>query len=255
MRITCCLFILATVTSTVHADVVSVFPSRDNTLYESQTGALSNGVGEFVFSGRTLQNSLRRGVMFFKLDAVIPPGSTITGVSLTLNLTLSQGTPADFHLQRLTANWGEGTSNAGTPGGQGAPSTTNDATWIHTFFSTQFWATPGGDFSSTVSATTNVIGNVGPYTWSSAQMAADVQNWVNTPGSNFGWIIRGDETTSQVAARFGSRENTNPTLRPVLEVTFTPVPEPGTMLLTGLGLGGVWIVRRVKKNPRRIAGG
>ena len=39
---------------------------------------------------------------------------------------------------------GEGASNAGDPGGMGAPAVVNDATWVHTFYNTGFWIAPGG---------------------------------------------------------------------------------------------------------------
>jgi hypothetical protein len=38
---------------------------------------------------------------------------------------------------------GEGASNAGDPGGMGAPAVVNDATWVHTFYNTGFWIAPG----------------------------------------------------------------------------------------------------------------
>src|SRR6185503_17047458 len=103
-------------------------------------------------------------------------------------------------------DWGEGLSNAGNPGGQGAPSQTGDATWIHTFYNTSFWTTPGGDFSPTVSATTFVPG-LGTFTWSSSGTIADVQSWVSNPATNFGWIIIGDEVTAASAAQLRSRES------------------------------------------------
>ena len=57
---------------------------------------------------------------------------------------------------RFLANWGEGTSNADANEGGGANSTTNDATWIHTFYPASLWTTAGGNFISTASATTLV---------------------------------------------------------------------------------------------------
>jgi hypothetical protein len=225
-----------------HADVVTVISSRDNTLYESATGSLSNGSGENFFAGLTTVG-IRRGLVFFKLDADIPAGSTVTSVALTLNVTQANGVPANFTLQRVLSNWGEGASNAGLPGGMGAAAAVNDATWLHTFFNASFWSSAGGDFSSIVSATTSVTG-VGPFSWSSAQMVADVQAWVNDPSQNFGWIIRDSETVVRQAARFASRENANALLRPTLTVTFTPIPEPAGLVLAGVGLIGGWWIRR-----------
>ena len=67
----------------------------------------------------------------------------------------------DTQLHRVLSDWGEGTSGAGGDplhmgGGGGSPATAGDATWLHTFFDTSFWANPGGDFSSTASAARSV---------------------------------------------------------------------------------------------------
>ena len=207
------------------ADVVALAPSKDNTLIESATGALSNGLGGGFNAGRTNQpvgSSIRRGVIAFNLGS-IPPGSTITSARLDLHVAMvPNSTPRSFGLHRLSADWGEGTSDAGIPGSAGAPSTTGDATWIHRFFSSTFWTTPGGDFSPIVSATQSV-NSVGFFSWgSTAAMVSDVQSWLDTPAGNFGWLLQGDETVGSTAARFDSRENMTPSLGPVLLVEYTP---------------------------------
>src|SRR5690606_24730314 len=79
---------------------------------------------------------------------------------------------------------------------------------------------PGGDFEPTASATTSV-GAVGPYTWSSDQLAMDAQHWLDEPGENHGWILIGNETTPS-AKKIYSRENPNSSLRPTLTLTYRP---------------------------------
>src|SRR4030095_13241037 len=74
-----------------------------------------------------------------------------------------------------------------------------------------------GDFVATASASTPV-GNSAAYSWSSAQMVADVQQWVTTSSTNFGWIIIGNESAKATARRFHSRTGATP---PVLQVTYT----------------------------------
>ena len=49
------------------------------------------------------------------------------------------------------------------------------------------WATAGGDFAATASATQDVTG-IGFYTWSGPQMIADVQGRANNSATDFGWI-------------------------------------------------------------------
>src|SRR5881392_2861432 len=209
--------------SLASATSISINPIIDNTLYEFVVvdGDRSNGVGDHFFAGKTDQAEIRRGVLAFNIAGSIPAGSTITSVSLTMNMSRTLlNTARTVELHKLLADWGEGTSHAPGEEGDGAPATTNDATWRHRFFDTIFWTMQGGDFSATVSAS-QVVGPVGQYTWSSAQMVADVQLWLDSPTSNFGWLVLGDETASATAKRFDTRESASP---PVLTIQYIPGP-------------------------------
>src|SRR5438128_5770490 len=211
------------------ADITNINPIKDNTLYEfvPADGDRSNALGFHFFTGETGMGELRRGVLAFDIAGNIPAGSAILGVTLTLNMYMTpSGTARTTELHNLLADWGEGTSQASGGEGEGAPATTNDATWRHRFFDTIFWTTEGGDFSPTVSASQSV-GAVGVYTWSSPQMVADVQSWLDNPATNFGWLVLGDESTSPTAKRFYTRESASP---PVLTIQYTaaatPTPTP-----------------------------
>src|SRR6266542_4531286 len=213
------------------AATIDIQPSKDNTLYEyiPADGDRSNALGDHFFAGKTDQNggySIRRGVLAFNIAGSVPPGSTITSASLSMHASrVANNTARIVELHKLVADWGEGTSIASGQEGQGALATTNDATWRHRFYSAIFWTTQGGDFSGTVSASQSV-GAVGDYTWSSAQMVADVLSWVNNPSSNFGWLVLGDESTFTTAKRFDTRESSSP---PVLTIQYTassPTPTP-----------------------------
>jgi hypothetical protein len=209
--------------------------SKDNTLYQSIAGDISNGAGANFFAGRTNGGAIRRGVIAFDIAGNIPAGATINSVILGLNMSQTMAGPETVELRPLLADWGEGTSNANAHPGQGAPATTNDATWIYRFFNTTAtWTNPGGDFAGTASATTSV-GGFGPYTWgSTAQMVADVQGWLNNPGSNFGWLVLGDETTPGTAKRFDTKDNPTPANRPTLTIDYTA----STSTATSLALSG-----------------
>jgi spore coat protein A len=125
-------------------------------------------------------------------------------------------------MHRVLADWGEGTSNATGQEGKGANASTGDATWRHRFYNTMFWSTQGGDFNATASASTTVNTTLGYYMWSGASVVADVQAWVNGTANNYGWLLKGVETTSHTAMRFASREESTASQRPVLIIDFTP---------------------------------
>lgn len=203
---------------------VSLSASQDNTLYEHPDGLLSNGAGEYFFVGRTLEseNSIRRGLIKFDVAGIIPPGSLI--VSATLRLTMSKtiagAQPVALH--PLTADWGEGASDALGEEGIGAAATAGDATWIYSFYTTTLWTAPGGDFLGSPSATT-MVGDEGEYTWSAPGLVSDVQAWLDAPSTNFGWTLLGNEKSSMTAKRFNTREHSNPATHPVLEITYIPI--------------------------------
>lgn len=99
--------------------------------------------------------------------------------------------------------------------------------WVHTFSADANWEQAGGDFVLEASADTNVGGD-GSYSWTSEQMAADVQAWLEDAASNFGWLIKGTESQDTTAKRFDSREHSTESRRPSLEIVFTSasVEEP-----------------------------
>ena len=250
---------------------VSLTPDQDNTLFEPQlqtegpVAVNSNGAGPHVYIGSTISGAARRAVIRFDTSS-IPPGTVVQSATLSLNLNLTVSTdPHDHTIHRLTTDWGEGASNSitngggGGGGGTGAPAEAMDATWLHTFFDTDFWTTAGGDFAPVPSATTSVGGftALGSYTWgSTAEMVADVQAWVDDPATNFGWIVIGDESTTGTARRFDSREalaeggSAFPTLVVGIGGPTSPVEIPtlsqwGLILMAGLmlAIGFGWVAR------------
>lgn len=198
---------------------VTISAAADNTMYENVPNN-SNALGQNIFSGTNNGPSPRRGLIRFDM-AAIPAGAVITSVTLTLNCNQTRVTADNISLHKVLSAWGEGTSNAGASAdGGGVAATANDATWSARFFPGSLWTTPGGDYTTTASATTSV-GPIGFYQWSSPALVADVQSWVITPASNFGWILICNETTFGTARKFGSRENATVANRPSLSVTYT----------------------------------
>ena len=208
----------ALVASSALAGETILTPVQDNTLYESATGHLSNGAGEWCFAGRTNQGFIRRALLRFDVSA-IPLGATVESASLKLTHTLGQPNAAAISLHRVLAGWGEGSSDAPNNEGFGADATPGDATWLHTAFDASLWSAPGGDFVSKASATALVGPDVGDYVWSDALMASDVAVWVMDPASNFGWLLRADESIRfGTAKRFATRENLEPNFVPQLTI-------------------------------------
>jgi hypothetical protein len=196
---------------------------RDNTLFEDPLGGLSEGGGPKVFVGRTRQvaNFTRRGLIYFDLsNSGIPDDAPITKATLQLRVSDSNTGPQTVNLHRLLNNWGEGISFSNGTGGVATP---GDATWIHTFFNTQFWTTPGGDFSPTISAGAVVGDEETVSAWSSRLMILDVTEWLSNPSANFGWLLQGNESVRGTSKGFYSRNNATPEFRPLLTIEYQPV--------------------------------
>lgn len=208
------------------AGTVSLTPIKDNTLIENPTGLVSNAINDGIFSGRTgpLGGGARlRAVLAFDIASAVPRGATVTNASLTLTMVMTSSTFDFTHsLHRLLADWGEGTSFG--PGGMGGEATEGDATWLHTFYPKSFWKSEGGDFEPTASASLFIPAKTGAYVFSSPGLVADVQDWVNGPSNNFGWVVIGDESTMQTSRKFASVQYEIISARPELVIDFESGP-------------------------------
>ena len=212
-----------------HAATIQVLPSHDNTIFSEDDN--SNALGA-LYVGVTPNSTIRRALVQFNVGNFIPAGATITGASLTFTQTkigpAAGSGPTAFELDRVSQAWGEGTSSGA--GGGNLP-TPNDATWNYSKYATNPWTVAGGDFAG-ASATTTIGTTNGAYTFGSTPgLVADVQNWLDLPSTNFGWIFKSASETPTDARQFGSRETANPE---TLTVTYS-IPEPATGLLFGVG--------------------
>ncbi len=200
---------------------------RDASIY-AESGTQANGMGDGIFTGETNNTFVRRGMIAFNVAGAIPPASEILSVQLRMQVTRVNGPPLNVGLHRVLANWGEGMSMPSDGnGGQGTAAVMGDTTWLHRFYDTQTWATPGGDFSPMVSGVA-LAGDIDTLTtWSTPGMVTDVQAWLDTPAQNFGWMLVAQTVGAGQARRFASREFADAALRPVLEVTFEPAGPTG----------------------------
>ena len=212
--------------------VVTIGPSKDNSLYETEDGSKSNGAGLGLFVGKTNLGSIRRGLVAFDLADTIPDGATITDVTLRLHVSKTSSDAQSIGLHKLLADWGEGTSDASANEGNGTSAEEGDATWLHRFFDGDTWTTPGGDFDATASATA-VVGGRADYVWGDSDaLIADVQAWLDDPSSNFGWVVIGNEEDNKSTKRFDTKESEDGVDGPALTITYamppaaTPVPVP-----------------------------
>jgi len=217
------------------ADVVDLSPLKDNTIYQTPVEN-SNGAGDGIFVGRVGAlggSTSRRGLIAFDLSA-IPAGSTVNSASLTLQVTQTpNSTSRTFTLHRASADWGEAGSVGSGTGGVAEP---GDATWLERFFGTLAWTTAGGDFVSQPSASQSVTG-LGTYVWTGAGLAADVQAWLDNAAPNFGWLVKGDETTTTTARKFSSKEGVTP---PKLTIDYTSAATDVASNLAGVRFDRPW---------------
>ena len=164
----------------------------------------------------------RRGVISFDVAAVVPAGATINSATLRLYLSrVNTSSAANISIYKASATWGEGTSYYN--GGLCADSTTDDATWIHRSYNdlTSPWQAAAGDFAAMASQSMRVGTTLQYYEWiSNSAMVADVQDWLDTPGANAGWVVVNDAPVAGDARRFRSREQI--TNKPELVIDYTP---------------------------------
>ena len=243
--------------------MVSIPSEKDTTIYNSPPGSnpLSNGAGQHLFAGRTGENNsfeIRRALLKFNVADAVPTGAVIENSILFLTVSMVPP-PAraplfredQFTLHRALAEWSEGTSDPPGNEGPGALATPGDTTWEDRIYPEVPWGTPGGQFVAQSSAT-KAIGDMGTYAFMDPHLGTDVQLWLNQPEQNFGWFLLGDEGESadKTVRRFETRE-AGEDAAPILLITYSMVPEPGTLTLFGVGLllVRIWRTGCLSPNP------
>jgi hypothetical protein len=237
----------------LRADVANVSPAQDTGLFD--LNPLNNfGAAPNVVVGATASGRVGRMLLEFDVAGAIPAGATINSVTLRLADVSSQGdtyVSSTFSLHRALVDWNGGTNVGNT-------ATAGSATWDYRVFETINWGASGGlsgvDYLASASAgisLSQLVSTNGPGTnfrGSTPQLVTDVQDWLNNPGTNFGWfLVSSAELSPRSARRLGTTENSAAGSRPLLTIDFTPVPEPTTL---SLALGGILGVLWLRRRPR-----
>lgn len=216
----CAIAVLLSSAALAHAGIVTLGASKDNTLYESSIGDVSNGAGQYCFAGKTASGAIRRALVHFDVQSALPAGAVIVDSTLTMHMSKTIGNPTQVALHLATSDWGEGTSDASGEEGSGAPAAVGDATWVHSDYPTYYWGQTGGDFAATPSASA-LVGGIGSYSWRDG-ITTDIRGWADGSIPNFGWVLVGDESEIVTAKRFDTRENPVEANRPTLKLYYQP---------------------------------
>jgi FtsP/CotA-like multicopper oxidase with cupredoxin domain len=227
--------VLALTSIDAFAVTTTINTSSDTTIYQGPVpddldGNAENnscGAGSNIIVGWTDENKNggsfeRRALIKFDIAANLPPGSIINSVTLTMNVNRAgDGVDRELSLHPVTQDWGEGVQNCDAQAGQGVEAADGDATWLDAMFQQTAWGTPGGDRE--VESAFALIPTRGEAIWDSAAnpgMVNDVQNWLDNPATNFGWIVKNQQATPLASTRrFDSSESG---AGPVLTIDYTP---------------------------------
>jgi hypothetical protein len=143
--------------------------------------------------------NVQRGLVKFDVSS-IPSGTTIARATLYLYSYQVTGSTGYYGAYALTRNF-----------------TANGVTW-NTYDGTNAWTTAGGDFNGTADGTSpkQSVANV----WYAFDVTSRVQQWINNPSSNYGWVIKcTDENLHNQDYFYQSDYATDTSLRPKLVVS------------------------------------
>jgi hypothetical protein len=222
--------LLATLATAANAVVVTTSASADTMLTEY----VGYGGPNSTHGSDTIFDLVRGGIgisgfqsfILVRFDLSAFAGQVVNGASGELRLQLigANTVPtASVSIRSALVNWSESTASFANFGGTGF----NEA------------AQTGPNL------TTRTV------TWSGAAQsipfalpALTIQSWINNPTQNYGLILITPPTTGSDNLFFSSREGTvNPTLR----FDVSPIPEPATFSLWGLGIIALLSHRRLTR--------
>jgi hypothetical protein len=227
------LMVMASLSGLSQSKEVEVTATMDNTIFKDTE--LSNGAGQYVFTGTTRQGVTKRALVMFDLNSKLPEDAMVDSAQLILVPSKVKPASTDIKIYRVATEWGEGSSEAEDGDGKGDTPTKNDATWTFSKFNTDRWVKKGGDFAVLSSDTTTVtLGEDAIF--SSSAITEDVKFWLENPTMNFGWIFIGDEANSSTSVKFVSKDHTDNSLWPTLKIYYQSATSAPQLADTGLDL-------------------
>ncbi|HYV29227.1 MAG TPA: DNRLRE domain-containing protein [Candidatus Eisenbacteria bacterium] len=209
----------------LQADIIILKPVADTALNQTNPdfnlGGLTN-----LDSGTTASGEINRAVLKFDIAGSVPPYANIRRVEMSLTVVSRPTQQCIYSLHRLLRDWGEGN---GADSNSGSSAKNGEATWQARFFPDILWSAPGAtapaDFVEVPSGTQSISEGTTAFTSSTSSpgIIADVQDWLNHPASNFGWIlICDDEGTAGTVRSFGSREDPATAASLLVDFDFAP---------------------------------
>ncbi len=229
---TAIVLIALAVSTSSNAAMLAVSPTVDTLLRSGTTGA-DNGASAAILVGEVSTSDEMRGIFSFDLSSPLLVGATINSISLRLvGERLDGGSSGS--MGNMTVGLHEVSSTF-----------TSSANWNFRIPPTSPWVTAGGDFGSVLATVTDnsatfTAGTV--HTYSSAALttagAANV-------GGTFSLLARNQAVDNTRSIFFyTSNEDGTEADRPSLVIDFTPVPEPSSAFLLGLGCLALILRRR-----------
>ena len=186
------------------APTASYAGAEDTTLSQSAPSTVEGGEDHFSVDGDNPNTTRLDNNLLLKFDvSTIPAGSTVTAVSLVLNVL--NASVQTYPLYPMNRSWVEA-----------------QATW-NSAGNGQAWGAAGAQ--ATADRGTTDIGTLTATKVGATSVALNpagialVQRWVNEPKANFG--VTSSATDNYDMAAFSSSEASNPAFRPALAVTFT----------------------------------